>query len=313
MITPLEIGYNLPQENINSDAQYGGEMSVGYNGNVGRLNFNVGGNVSYTRSKFLNSYNPLFFNSLDQYRNSNEQRFNNKSWGYHVIGQFTSQEQINNYKVNIDGKGNSTLLPGDLIYEDINGDGVIDQLDERPIGFNYGSQPMINFGISIGGKYNNLDFHIDFSGAAGYTWFQNFETRWAFQNNGNLNAIFEDRWHREDPFDLNSKWVPGRYPANRTNPGFTHSDYEKNGQRNSSFWLHNVKYLRARTMEVGYTLPRSIINKMKIQKMRFYFNIYNLFSIDNLKQFGIDPEVIDDNGLQFPQNRVINFGLNLSL
>ncbi len=313
VLIPLEIGYALPQENINSDAQYGGEMSVGYNSHIGQLYFNVGGNFSYTQSKFLNSYNPLFFNSWDQYRNSNEQRLNNKSWGYTVLGQFQSQEEINNYKVNIDGRGNSTLLPGDLIYKDYNGDGVIDVYDERPIGYNYGSQPTINFGFTIGGRYSNLDFHIDFSGAAGYTWFQNWETRWAFQNNGNLNAIFEDRWHRADPFDLNSEWIPGKYPANRVNPGFGHSDYEKNGQRNSSFWLHNVKQLRARTLEVGYSLPQSILDRFKIQKTRFYFNVYNLFSIDNLKEFGVDPEVIDDNGLQFPQNRVINLGINLSL
>jgi hypothetical protein len=96
------------------------------------------------------------------------------------------------------------------------------------------------------------------------------------------------------------------------NPGFGHSDYEKNGQRNSSFWLHNVKQLRARTLEVGYTLPQSVTQRFKMQKARFYFNIYNLFSIDNLRKYGVDPEVIDDNGLQFPQNRVINFGTNLS-
>ena len=313
VLIPLELGYNLPQENINSDAQYGGEMSVGYNSHIGLVYFNVGGNFSFTRSKFLNSYNPLFFNSLDEYRNSNEQRYNNKSWGYNVIGQFQSVEQINNYKVNIDGQGNRTLLPGDLIYEDFNGDGVIDQFDERPIGYNYGSQPQINFGFTIGGRYSNFDFHLDFSGAAGYTWFQNWETRWAFQNDGNLNVIFEDRWHRADPFDLNSAWIPGKYPPNRVNPQFSHSDYEKNGQRNSSFWLHNVKQLRARTLEVGYALPQSLMDRFRIQKARFYFNVYNLFSIDNLKEFGVDPEVIDDNGLQFPQNRVINLGINLSL
>ncbi len=310
---PQELGYNLPQENISSDAQSGVEGSLGYNSHIGLLYFNVGGNLSFTRSKFLNSYNPLYFNSIDQYRTSNENRFNNKSWGYNVIGQFTSLEQINNYKVNIDGRGNTTLLPGDLIYEDFNGDGKIDIFDERPIGYNYGSQPQINFGFTIGGRYSNLDFHIDFSGAAGYSWFQNFETRWAFQNNGNLNTIFEDRWHRADPYDINSAWIPGKYPANRPNPGFGHSDYEKAGQRNSSFWLHNVKQLRARTLEIGYSLPQSIIERFKIQKTRVYFNVYNLFSIDNLKEFGIDPEVIDDNGLQFPQNRVINLGINLSL
>ena len=309
VLTPIEIGYLLPRENINSDAQYGAEFSLGYNGKISQLNFNVTGNFSITRGKSLNSYNPLFFNSFDQYRNSSEDRFNNISWGYNVLGQFSSQEQINNYPVNIDGQGNRTLLPGDLIYEDVNKDGKIDGLDERPIGYGYGQQPNINFGLSIALNYKNFDFHADFSGAAGYTWFQNWEMRWAFQGNGNLNEIFTDRWHKADPFDPNSEWIPGKYPANRYNPGTGHSNYNKN----STFWAHNVKQIRARTIELGYRLPQDWLKRVRIQNTRIYLNVYNLFSIDNLSQYGIDPEVIDDNGLQFPQNRVFNVGINLSL
>jgi len=306
IIVPVELGYRLPDENVNSDAQYGQEISLNYSSKVGQVNFNIGGNFSYTRSKNLQSYNPLFFNSWDQYRNSSENRYTNIDWGQVVIGQFTSQEQINNYPVNIDGKGNRTLLPGDLIYQDQNGDGKIDGYDERPIGFGYGKQPNINFGLSFGASYKSFDFHADFSGGAGYTWYQNYETRWAFQNNGNLNTIFEDRWHRADPFDLNSEWIPGKYPANRYNDG-GHSN-----NRNSTFWLHSVKYLRARTIEFGYTLPAAMLAKIKIKRARFYINGYNLFSIDNMSQYNVDPEVADDNGLQFPQSKVVNVGLNLT-
>ncbi len=312
VVVPIEIGYTLPLENLRSDAQYGEEFSLAYNGKIREFLFNVGGNISFTRSKNLESYNPTFSNSWDEYRNSTEQRFTNTSWGYTVTGQFTSQEQINNYPVNIDGQGNKTLLPGDLIYQDFNGDGKIDQYDERPIGYGYGTQPQINFGFTIGAAYKDFDFHADFSGAAGYTWFQNWEMRWPFQNNGNLNTIFLDRWHHADPFDPTSEWIPGKYPALRFNPGTSHSDYSLNGQGNSTFWLHNVKQLRARTLELGYVLPQSIIKRVRIQRARFYANVYNLFSIDNLKEFSIDPEVIDDNGLQFPQSKVFNIGINLS-
>lgn len=312
VIVPIEIGYSLPQENVNSDAQYGEEMSLSYTSKIGQVGFNVGGNVSYTRSKNLQSYNPLFFNSWDQYRNSNENRYARIEWGYIVDGQFTSQDQINNYPVNIDGKGNRSLIPGDLIYKDVNGDGKIDGYDQRPIGFGYGQQPNINFGFTIGATYKDFDFNADFSGGAGYTWFQNYETRWAFQNNGNLNSIFEDRWHRADIYDVNSAWIPGKYPANRVNPGFGHSDYEVAGQRNSTFWLHNVKYVRARTIQLGYRLPASILNLVKIQRARIYVNAYNLFSFDNLKQYNVDPEVSDDNGLQFPQNKIVNVGINVT-
>lgn len=312
VVVPIEIGYSLPQENASSDSQRGFEISLNYNGKIGKASYNIGGNFGYTRQKNLQSYNPLFFNSWDQYRNSTENRYSHIDWGYQVIGQFTSQEQINNYTINNDGKGNRTLLPGDLMYKDQNGDGKIDQYDERPIGFGYGTQPNINFGFTVGAAYKGFDFHADFSGGAGYTWFQNYETRWAFQNNGNLNSIFEDRWHRQDMFDVNSPWVPGKYPANRVNPGFGHSDYELNGQRNSTFWLHSVRYLRARTLELGYSLPTDMLKKVKIRRARFYVNAYNMFSFDNLKQYGVDPETTDDNGLQFPQSKVLNFGVNLT-
>ncbi|RYE20995.1 MAG: SusC/RagA family TonB-linked outer membrane protein, partial [Sphingobacteriaceae bacterium] len=305
-------GYSLPAENANSDVQRGEEMALNYNNKFGQVGVNIGGNIAYTRSITLSSYNPLFFNSLDQYRNSTENRYAHIDWGYQVLGQFTSQEQINNYKVNNDGKGNRTLIPGDLIYKDQNGDGKIDQYDERPIGYGYGTQPNINFGFTLGATFKGFDFRADFSGGAGYTWFQNYESRWAFQNNGNLNTIFEDRWHHENLYDVNSPWVAGKYPANRVNPGFGHSDYELNGQRNSTFWLHSVHYLRARTIELGYSIPTAILAKARIKRARFYINAYNLLSFDNLKSYGIDPEVTDDNGLQFPQNKVINMGVNLS-
>lgn len=309
---PIEIGYNLPQENINSDAQYGQELSLNYNTNIGEARVNIGGNISYSRAKFLDSYNPIFFNSWDQYRNSQENRFSHIDWGYEVDGQFESFDQINNYPVNIDGRGNRTLIPGDLIYKDQNNDGKIDDYDERPIGFGYGTQPNINFGLSFGANYKSFDFNIDLSGASGYTWFQNWETRWAFQNNGNLNTIFTDRWHRADIFDVNSEWIPGKYPANRYNPGHSHSNYEADGQRNSTFWLHNVRYLRARTIQLGYTLPTEWVTRVRMKRARVYINAYNLFSFDNLKEYQIDPEITDDNGLQFPQNKVINFGVNVT-
>jgi hypothetical protein len=91
--------------------------------------------------------------------------------------------------------------------------------------------------------------------------------------------------------------------------GTGHVNYD----RNSTFWLHNVKTLRARTIQLGYSFPSEWLQRIKIPRARIYINAYNLFSIDNLKEFGIDPEVIDDNGLQFPQNRVINVGFNLTL
>ena len=307
VLIPSEVGFTLPTENVNSDAQFGQEGSLSYNDNIGRLKLNIGANLSYSRSRFLSSYKPVFFHSLDRYRNSLEDRYLNVSWGKIIDGQFSSFEQINSWPVNIDGQGNRTLLPGDLIIRDINGDGRIDNHDNRPIGYGTGTQPMFNFGLNIGLAFMNFDFNADFSGASGYSWYQENEMRRPFQNDGNLNDIFLDRWHRVDPFDLNSAWIPGKYPANRFN------ENNNNNFQQSTFWGHNVKYLRARTIELGYSVPKNVLNKIKIQRIRVYVNAYNLFSIDNVRQLNIDPEVTSTNGYQFPQNKFINAGFNVTL
>tara|TARA_R110002050_G_scaffold171113_2_gene303113 strand:- start:19311 stop:22454 length:3144 start_codon:yes stop_codon:yes gene_type:complete len=310
VLVPAELGYGLPQENLRSDAQSGFETAVSYNDNFGDFNLTVSGNFSYSRGKNIESYKPRFENSYQEYRASSEGRYNDIRWGYNTVGQFTSQEQINNYTVDIDGQGNRTLLPGDLIYEDLNGDGRIDGYDEKVIGYNFGKQPNINFGFSIRMSYKGFDFTSDFSGGSGYSWAQEWETRWAFQNQGAFNTIFNDRWKRATPSDPNSAWIPGKYPALRYNAGY-HSNYRW-GQP-STYWMHNVTYLRARTIELGYSLPKVLLERFGLQKARFYVNGYNLFSIDNLSDFGIDPEVNDTNGLQYPQNKFVNVGVNLSI
>src|SRR5690606_1894247 len=114
------------------------------------------------RGKNLDSYKPRFNNSWDQYRNSGERRFKDIFWGYEATGQFESQEQINNYPVDMDGRGNSTVLPGDLMYRDFNGDGVIDGYDERPIGYTANGQPNMTFGFTMGLSWKNIDFSADF-------------------------------------------------------------------------------------------------------------------------------------------------------
>ncbi|GAA4306847.1 TonB-dependent receptor [Mucilaginibacter gynuensis] len=319
VLVPTELGYGLPSENLNSDQVRGFEFSANYTNKFGELAYAIGGNVGYARNTDLTVYKEVFNNSLDRYMNGKTNRYSQRYPGYEVLGQFQTQEEINNYPVNIDGKGNSTLLPGDLIIKDNNGDGRIDEYDRRTIGFSNTGLPLINFGFSITLNYKGFNLAADFSGGAGYTWLQNWETRWPFQNDGNFNTIFEDRWHREDPYDVNSAWIPGKYPALRFNRGGdsnnnnSTADGGRVGTGNNTFFTHNVKYLRARTIELGYSLPKKLLDKLNVKSCRVFVNGYNLFSIDNLSSYGIDPEVNDDNGLQYPQTKIVNVGMKLSL
>ena len=308
VFVPSELGYNLPQENLERDAVVGGEGSLTYNGNVRGIRFTIGGNISYARNKFISPYNPLYGNSLLQYRESRENRWSNIFWGYEVVGQFQSQEEINNYTVNVDGQGNRTMLPGDLIYRDQNNDGIINTRDERPIGYGISSTPVLSGGLNITVAYKGFDFAADFSAGSMLAINRRFEQRNAYQNTGNVpRFLYDNRWRRADPLNPDSPWIAGSNIPLRYNDG-GHS----NLNRNSTWWLLNIKFLRNRTMELGYTLPTALTTRAKIQKLRVFVNTYNLFSIDNARPYGIDPEVQDENGLQYPQTKLLNFGLNVS-
>jgi TonB-linked SusC/RagA family outer membrane protein len=308
VLLPTEVGYLLPNENLNADATKGIEGMVTYSGDAGKVNYSIGVNATFARRKVLDIYKPRFGNSWDKYRNSPVDRWANITWGYHVTGRFESQEEIDNYQINNDGQGNRTELPGDFKYEDVNGDKIINGMDQRPIGYAQGAQPYMSFGINGSVGWNGFTLRFDFAGAAMQSYLRDWELRYPFQNNGSSPAyMFTDRWHREDPYDPNSRWIAGTYPAIRKN-NTSHVNYQTN-----DFWITNVRYIRLRNLELGYNFPKTWLKRWGINAFRIYVNGTNLFSLDNVKEYEIDPEISSANGLVYPQQRLYNFGFNLSL
>ena len=306
VLLPSEVGYSLPNENLNKQAYVGTEAMATWTDHIGDFNYRVSGNITFSRYRNIESYKPRFSNSWDEYRNSSEDRWGGIYWGYQVIGQFQSEEEIKNYPVNLDGQGNTTLLPGDLIYKDVNNDGVINGMDERPIGFPEGWTPILSFGGNIGLEWKGIDLNIDFSGGAMQGWRQNYELTNAYHNGGNSPAyLLEDRWHRLDLYDPESEWVPGRYPAIR-NGEFAYNN------KNSDFWLHNVHYLRISNLEIGYSLPTWMLKPIHAQKVRIYGSVSNLCSFDNVHQYGIDPEITAAAAVVYPQQRTFLVGFNVT-
>src|SRR5699024_5144337 len=175
VLLPAELGYGIPMENLESDAQMGAEMSLTYNGSSGGVTYSIFGNVNYSRHKILDRYRPRYGNSWDRYRSAIEQRWDGIFWGYQVTGQFQSQEEINNYDVNIDGEGNTTLLPGDFIYKEVNGDGAINAYDERPIGYNTGEPPTLYGGLGFTAGWKGFELTADFSFGGMYSYNRNWE------------------------------------------------------------------------------------------------------------------------------------------
>ncbi len=308
VLLPSEVGYTLPNENLNSDAHRGIEGILTYTDKAGKISYSVGINGTLSRLRNISTYKPRFGNSWDKYRNSIEDRWSGITFGYHVIGRFQSYDDINSYPINNDGQGNRTELPGDFKYEDANGDMIINTLDQRPIGYAQGAQPYMSFGINGRVGYKGITLSFDFAGATMQSFRRQFELLFPFQNSGNSPAyMFTDRWHRTDPYDPNSEWIPGTYPATRKD-NTAHINYQLN-----DFWLTNVSYLRLRNLELGYDLPKKILKLLGgISRLRIYANGTNLFSLDNVKDIETDPEISSTNGLVYPQQRLYNFGFNLT-
>lgn len=305
VLLPKEVGFEQAKENLNSDVNRGVDGAIKWSDKINDLQYSIGANATYARFYDWYQYDGyLRSNSWDVYRKSINKRYGNINWGLQSDGQFQSWEEIANHPIDNDRKGNTTLRPGDIKYKDLNGDGVINEMDERPIGYRQDGTPIMNFGLNFAFAYKGFDLAFDFSGSAFQTYYQHWEQQIPFQNNGNNpKFIFEDSWRLEDPWDANSKVIKGKYPMVRLNQG-DHSNYW-----NSDFWKHNVTYMKLRNLEFGYTIPKTYLNKLNISSLRVYVAGTNLFALTNVR--GVDPEQQDENGLGYPTMRMFNFGINL--
>ncbi|MDR0422384.1 MAG: TonB-dependent receptor [Proteiniphilum sp.] len=304
ILLPSEVGFSLPRENLNSDMHMGYDLALNWNDKVNELTYSIGANATYSRFYDWEQYKPRFGNSWHVYRNSINHRFGYLNWGLEADGQFRSWEEIASWPVDNDRRGNTTLRPGDIKYKDVNGDGVINGMDERPIGYRQDSTPVLNFGFNFSFLWKGFDLSFDLTGGAMSTWYQEWEQRNPFHDGGNNPQYYmEDTWRLADIWNADSELIPGKYPMLLIgNSG--HSNYW-----NSTFWKKNVKYIKMRNLEFGYTIPQSVARRASVSEMRLYLAGQNLFGLTNL--IGVDPEINETNGLAYPTMRIINVGLTV--
>ena len=304
VLIPSEAGFSLPKENLNSDMNLGYDASARWNDKAGDLNYSVGVNVTYSRFYDWNQYKPRFSNSWNEYRNSINERYGYLSWGLEADGQFQSWEEIASWTIDNDRQGNKTLRPGDIKYKDQNGDKVINGMDERPIGYRQGSTPVLNMGMNFSFGYKGFDLAFDLTGGALANWRQDWEQRNPFHDGGNNSQYYmENTWRLSDITDANSALIPGKYPTLLIGNS-SHSNYW-----NSTFWMHNIRYVKLRNLEFGYTIPRQVLERFLISELRLYVSGQNLLTFANTN--GTDPEIESENGLQYPTTRIVNLGLTL--
>ncbi|MDR0700141.1 MAG: TonB-dependent receptor [Tannerella sp.] len=305
-VIPGTVGASLPQENLNSDRSFGWEISLEHQNKIGNVNYYVKPQISATKQMRTYWLETPASNSYDHWRNRSSGRYTQIWWGNESGGMFTNYDDIRNFYLP-QGQG---AVPGDWWNVDWNEDGVVNGSDDHPIA-NYGL-PVFNYGISTGGSWNNFDLTMNFQGAYGvYVQYAEVLTEALAFGGQNTLTWFMDRWRPEDSnadyFHPDTKWVEGFYPV-------TGHDGRRTGSNN----VQDASYVRLKTLELGYTLPKKLVNRLGVKNLRIYLSGYNLLTFTGLHE--VDPERPGSSGgassnyvdfYNYPINRTFTMGASV--
>jgi hypothetical protein len=212
---------------------------------------------------------------------------------YQYDGVFENQAAIDANTIDYSGV-TSNLLPGDMKFEDVNGDGVINADDQVRIDKNI--IPRFQFGATMNLTYKNFDFSMLFQGATGAA----LRIQTESGDIGNyLEEFYENRWSVDAPSSVDPRL------ASRGDTYYTGGNFG-----NNTYFLRSTDYIRLKNMELGYQLPASTLSKVGISNVRFFMNGLNVITFDKLKVF--DPETASSAGTNYPQSRVFNGGFSLT-
>jgi tonB-linked outer membrane protein, susC/ragA family len=255
------------------------------------------------------TYNKATYLEIEQATNTPEwQRKKGKEIsqriGYIAEGLFRGQAEIDN-SPNQGGTG--MTMPGDIRYRDINGDGTIDVNDATYIGFP--TTPRVIYGFSGTFQYKNVEFNFSFQGSGKRAFFMDPMKIGPFVNDrAMLKAIYDDHWSED-----NMKECPfwprlSTQAINMHNP--QENWYSNSAEpRFSTYFMRKCSFLRCTAIEVGYNLPRKVLDRLKIQSVKFYTRVNNPFLITNFKVWDVE---LGDNGFNYPIQRTWSAGLNIS-
>src|SRR5690606_9044158 len=190
---------------------------------------------------------------------------------------------------------------------DVNGDLVIDELDQRPVAFARSGTPILSFGLNGSFDYRGFNLSYSLAGASMFSYRPGDDLQIPYNSDHIGGAYIWSRWRRVDPYDDNSEWIPGKYPPLRKSQG-SHSSY-----RDSDFNDVRVRYLRVRRLELGYTVPPDILSRFSCPDLRVYAGATNPYVLDNVGHWGSYPESANCCGQFYPPANVVSVGFSASL
>ena len=301
---PSLMGFQVPiKANIGEAKGHGVDISLDYSHIFNKnLWATVRGNFTYASSEFSKYEEPDY--SATPWRSKIGSKIS-QPFGFIAERLFVDDEDVANSPKQQFGE----YTAGDIKYKDINHDGIIDEQDKVPIGYPTTPEIIYGFGFSIG--YKDFDFNCFFQGSARSSFFidplritpfaqpydPDKELGGKQANNALLQVIADNHWSEANQ-NMYAFW-----------PRLSDTAINNNNQ-SSTWWLRDGTFLRMKSAEIGYTLPKKLTSKAKLENLRIYVSGTNLF---NISKFKIWDTEMGNNGLGYPVQRVFNIGIQLSL
>ena len=302
---PGVLGGTAPSTNSGKFEAKGYEGTLTWSDKIGKVNYHIGGTFTYADNKLVDYGGVTVFKSgfIDK-----QQGYSlNSVFGLKYCGKIQTEEQLRKYKYQY-YNGNGIGIPsdirlGDNMYEDVNGDGVLDEKDYVYLG---SDDPKISYSFNLGLEWNNFDFSAVFQGVAKRTIFRD-------SSNDNYRIPMKAAHLNSTTQSVGDVWSPenrgGRYPTYTNINSINDYNYQC-----SSWSVENGNYLRLKSVTLGYNFPTSLLNKIRvISRMRVYVSGNDLWEVSKIND-GWDPEAsrkVSGNG-RFPFNRTCTVGLDLT-
>ena len=295
MDLPYSSGYtsgNIPYGNVGITRNKGIDLTLEYNHSFNE-DYYIGfrGNFTYNKNENVaDGLPPWQYPWLNRTGHPISQRF-----GYIALGLFQDSAEIVRSPTQA-----GDVRPGDIKYQDLNGDGLINSFDQKAIG--YGSIPRILYGINLSAGIGRFDLFMFWQGAAqvDFMYSGGHSTQPFFEGPtiGNLYTNATDRW---TPDNTNPRPF---YPRLSTRSDVTTNYYE------STWWMKRADYIRLKEIQVGYNFGLKSLKRYSVKNMRLYLQATNVLTFSPWKIW--DPELDDPRGVRYPQLSVFNAGLRIN-
>ncbi|WP_315351618.1 TonB-dependent receptor [Segatella oris] len=295
-ITGLE---SYPWANVGAVKSQGFDGNFQYKDHIGEINWTVRGNITYSKNTILERDEE---NNVYAYQYGKGYRVNQQR-GLIALGLFRDYDDIRNSPKQSWG----TVQPGDIKYKDVNGDGIVDDGDRVAIGAT--DTPSLIYGLGASVSWRGFDLNLHFQGAGKYTF---------LINSGAVNAFRDGRWGNILQGITDNRWISSDISGTKEteNPNAPYPrlsyGYNLNNQQSSSFWLRNGRFLRLKNLDIGYTLPKPMVNTIHLESVRIYISGQNLITWSPFKLW--DPELDSrQRGQIYPITRSFTAGIQISL